>query len=185
MTGTAARLGSPERYVPSLRALHWLTALLIAGMFVVGLWLKYALPQSASLRHLLFTLHESTGVTIWVLVLIRIAVRLTTGAPRLPADTPGGIRLLATANQVGLYVLLFLMPVMGFLDANSAGVQLVWYEAVPVPSAIGKQPDAIHHQLASAHWWGALVLFLLLVLHVFGALYHATIRRDGVFHHMA
>jgi len=184
-TEAHGRPAMPSRYAASLRVLHWLTALLILGMFVLGVWIRYGSPKPDTLAHTLYNLHESTGVTLWLLVLLRIGLRLAKGAPKLPPDTPGGVRALASLNQFGLYVLLFVMPVLGFLDANSAGAPLVWYEAVPVPSPIGKQSDTIAGQFSDAHWCGALLLFLLLVLHIAGAAYHGFIRRDDVVSRMA
>jgi cytochrome b561 len=174
----------PRRYAPALRWLHWITAGLIAAMFVLGLWVAYLAPADGAFRHRLYNLHESTGLTILALTLLRLAVRLATGAPRLPAGTAPAIRAAATLNHLGLYALLLAMPVIGFLNANAAGAPLVWYEAVAVPSPIGKQPDPVAHAISGAHWWGALLLFLLIGLHVAGAAYHGLVRRDGVLRHM-
>lgn len=173
------------RYHPLLRLLHWLTALLILGMFVAGGWIVYFDPGDGPLKDTLYHLHESTGAAIWLLVLVRIAVRLSTGAPALPKGTPRAIALVSGLNQFALYTVLLIQPLLGLADANAWGAPLYWFGLFEVPWFFGKQPDAVAEALTAAHWWGAAALLLLLGAHVGGALYHALIRRDGVWRHMA
>jgi cytochrome b561 len=177
--------GETDRYVPAMRLLHWLTAILVLGLFVAGGWLTYFEPPDGPFKELLYNLHESTGVTVWVLVLVRIVVRLATGAPKLPPGTPSAVRILATLNHLALYLVLLVQPMLGLADANAWGAPLIWFGLFPVPSPIGKQPDAVAQQLSDLHWFGALALLLLLATHIAGALYHGLIRRDGVVRHMA
>jgi cytochrome b561 len=187
MSATTHESGStdrPARYAASLRVLHWLMAALVVVMFVLGLWIRYFEPKTPALDHRLYNLHESTGVTIFALLLLRVILRLTNPAPKLAPRTPGWVRGLATVNQAALYVLLFAMPIIGFLDANAWGAPLTWFEAVPIPSPIGRQPEAIAQQIANFHWWGAVVLFVLIALHFAGAAYHGLVRRDATLRHM-
>jgi cytochrome b561 len=176
---------APLRYAPAMRFLHWLTALLVLGLFVVGGWLTYFDPGDGPLKNTLYLLHESTGMTVWVLVLIRILVRLATGAPKLPVGTSPAVRVLATLNHVALYLVLLVQPIIGLMDTNAWGFPLKWFGLFIVPSPIGKQPDPVAQSFSDLHWWGAATLLLLLALHIAGALHHAVLRRDGVIHHMA
>ena len=173
----------PHRYARPLRWLHWITAVLIAAMFVLGLWIVWFPPKNDAFLHRLYNLHESTGATLWLLVFARIVVRVATGTPPLPPGTAGWVRLAARLNHLGLYLLLLIQPVIGFLDANAAGAPLVWYEAVAVPAPFGKQPEPVAQGLAALHAAGAALMAALLVLHVAGAAYHAR-RGDGVIRHM-
>jgi cytochrome b561 len=175
---------SMARYAPALRALHLLTAILILGMFIVGGWIVYFDPGDGPFKETLYTLHESTGVAIWLLVLVRIVVRLASGAPKLPADTPGIIRAAATLNHIALYAVLVIQPLTGFADANAWGAPVNWYGLFVLPSPIGKQPDAVAQSFTDLHWWGALALLALLLAHFAGAAYHGLIRRDRVVRHM-
>jgi cytochrome b561 len=177
------RLRPTERYRPAARWLHWITALLVAAMFTLGIWMIYFKPADARLGHRLFNLHESTGVAIWVIVLGRLWLRRRWPPPPLPADTPAPIRLAARLNHLGLYALLLAMPVIGFLGNNAQGVALVWYELVPLPSPLGKD-EATARILSAIHWWGALLLLAMVGAHLAGAAYHGWIRRDGVVRRM-
>ena len=58
-----------ERYTATARLLHWATAAAVLAMFVLGIWMIYFKPADGALRHCLFNLHESLGVTILLIVL--------------------------------------------------------------------------------------------------------------------
>jgi cytochrome b561 len=184
-TTHAAATAAAERYAPVMRVIHWLTAALILALFALGGWIVYFEPADEKLKDELYNLHQSIGMTVWVLVLIRIVARLATGSPRLPPDTPVLVRGLATLNHIALYLVLLAQPIIGLADTNAWGFPLVWFGLFQVPSPVGKQPDAVAQQLSDLHWFGALALLLLLVAHVAGAIYHGLIRRDGVVRHMA
>jgi cytochrome b561 len=175
---------TPERYHPALRAVHWITAILIVPMFVTGGWMKYFDPGHGPLKERLENLHESIGMTVWVLVLLRVLLRLATGAPKLPPSTPGSVRLLATLTQAAMYLVLVVQPIVGLADTNAWGYPLRWFGLFAVPAPNGQLPKPSAQALSDLHWWGGLALLLLLVLHIAGALNHALVRRDGVIRHM-
>ena len=177
-------IGKPVRYPLGLRVLHWLMAVLVVLMFALGLTIAYAPPADEARAHLLFNLHESTGLTLLALLLLRALLRLRGGAPALPRSVGRPVRVLARLNHAALYLLLMVQPVLGLLDAYAAGAPLVWYELVPVPLPIARQPKPISDALVAAHWWGAAVLFAAVALHVAGAAWHGLIRRDGVVRRM-
>ncbi len=185
MPSSLNALGAIDRYAPAMRLIHWLTAALVVSLFVLGGWVVYFDPGDGPLKDELYNLHQSIGITVWVLVLIRIVVRLATGAPKLPPGTPGAVRLLATLKHLALYLVLLVQPIVGLSDTNAWGFPLKWFWLFTVPSPIGKQPDPVAQSLSDLHWFGALALLLLLGTHIAGALYHGLVRRDGVVRHMA
>ena len=176
--------GAIRRYHPVLRLLHWLTVVLIIFMFFVGGWIVYFDPGDGPLKDRLYNLHESTGMLIWVLVLVRIVVRLATGAPKLPPPVPLAVRVLASLNQLALYLVLLVQPLVGLADTNAWGFPLRWFGLFTVPSPIGKSPEKVAQSLSDLHWYGAALLLALLALHTAGAAYHGLLRRDGVVRHM-
>ncbi len=173
----------PGRYAPAARLLHWGVAAAVLAMFALGLWMTTFAPADGATRHRLFNLHESLGVTVLGLMLVRLAFRLARSPPPLPAGVPGGVRQAARLNHVALYALLLAMPAVGYLTNSAQGAGLVWFEAVPLPQALPRDP-AVAHGLAGLHAWGALVLAGLIALHWAGALYHGAVRRDGVVRRM-
>lgn len=173
------------RYHPIMRLLHWLTFVLILALFFFGGWIVWLDPGDGPLKDRLYNLHESLGMLVWALVLARITARLITGASKLPPNSPVVVRVLASLNQAALYLLLLVQPMIGLCDTNAWGFPLTWFELFPVPSPIGRQSEAVAQSLSGLHWYGALLLVALVVLHVTGALWHGLIRRDGVLQYMA
>jgi cytochrome b561 len=180
-----AAAAATARYAPAMRLIHWLTAALVLLLFFFGGWMVYFEPKNEAFKDELYNIHQSIGVTVWVLVLLRIAVRLATGAPKLPPGTPGMVRVLASLNHLALYLVLLVQPIVGLCDTNAWGFPLDWFGWFRVPSPIGKQPDAVAQSLSDVHWYGAITLLLLLASHFAGAAYHGLIRRDDVLRHMA
>lgn len=184
MTVGAQTVRPEGRFHPLMRLLHWLTALLVLAVLAAGLWLVYFDPGDGPFKHALYVVHESTGMLVWLVVLLRVAVRLAIGAPALPAATPRAVRLLAAANHAALYAVLLTQPLIGLTDANAWGAPLHWYGLFTVPWFVGRSPEPVARAWDALHWWGAATLLVLLALHVAGAAYHALLRQDGVVRRM-
>jgi cytochrome b561 len=171
------------RYPPAARWLHWITVVLVVVMFTFGVWIVQFEPQDEALKLRLYAIHESTGVVLFVLVLVRLLRRLVNPPAPLPATVPGHIRLAARANHALLYAVLLMQPVIGFLDTNAWGFPLQWAGLIEIPSPIGKN-EALAPILNGLHWFGAMALLLLIAAHLGGVFYHGVVRRDGVVQRM-
>ncbi len=171
------------RYPLAARWFHWITAALVLVMLVVGVWMTSFEPKDENFKYLLYDVHESTGVVVFVLVVLRLLRRLAAPPAPLPARVPLLFRFAAHANHWLLYLVLLVQPVIGFLDTNAWGFPVNWARLVELPSPIGKN-EAIAPTLSTLHWYGAVLLVLLIGAHVSGALYHGVIRRDGVVQRM-
>ncbi len=169
-----------QRYSPTARVLHWLTAGIILLLVIpMGLWLAYFRPESEPLKMRLYNLHESFGILVLVLALLRVAYRLIRPAPAWPADTPASVIRLARISHLSLYALLILMPVSGFLATNAWGFPLSLFNVLPLPSPIGKD-EAIAKLLSTTHWVGGALLGLFILAHLAGAVLHRLVRRDSL-----
>jgi cytochrome b561 len=173
----------PPRYVSSARWLHWLTAVLVFVVIVIGVWIVYFEPTDEPFKFRLYNIHESLGVIVFVLAVTRLLTRWRNPPPPLPADTPAVVRLGAHATHVALYVLLLLMPVIGFLATNAWGFPLTVFDVLPLPAPIGKDED-LAKVLSLLHWCGAIAIGLLIAGHLMGVVYHTFIRRDGLLKRM-
>src|SRR5262249_12000505 len=116
--------------------------------------------------------------------LVRLAVRLRYGTPSLPADLAEPMKLAAQLSHYALYVLMIGMPLLGWGMLSAAAYPVVLFEGARLP-AILPQSDGLHTLLWSAHFYLAFVFFTLVLLHIAAALFHALVRRDGVFEAMA
>jgi cytochrome b561 len=76
------------------------------------------------------------------------------------------------------------MPLIGWGMLSAAAYPVVLYGSVHLP-AILPQSDGLHTLLWNAHFYLAFVFFALILLHAAAGLFHALVRRDGVFDTMA
>jgi len=170
-----------QRFTPLQRLLHWLMAVCILAMLFIGVGMvSTVMPKYLPL----IAIHKSLGITILVLVIIRLVVRLRYGAPALPADLPEPMRLAAHLSHYALYALMIGMPLIGWAMLSAAAYPIVVFGGVYLP-AILPQSDSLHSLLRAAHFYLAFLFFALILLHLAAALFHALIRRDGVFDSMA
>jgi cytochrome b561 len=171
------RYGAPARWI------HWITVGLMGVIVVLGLWIAYFRPEEEAFKLRLYNIHESCGVTVWTLTLVRLVYRWMHPPPPLPADTPAVIRLAAHVSHVALYVLLLTLPVIGFLATNAWGFPLSVFGLLPLPSPIGKDEE-LAKLLSLLHRIGALSIIALIGAHVAGVIYHIFIRKDGLLRRM-
>jgi cytochrome b561 len=174
-------IGIGQRFTPLQRLLHWLMAFCILAMLFIGV----GMVSTVAPKYLtLVSIHKPLGITILVLALIRLAVRLRYGAPSLPADLPEPMRLAAHLSHYALYILMIVMPLLGWSMLSAAAYPIVLYGGVRLPPIL-PQSDSLHTLLWNAHFYLAFLFFALILMHFAAALFHALVRRDGVFETMA
>jgi cytochrome b561 len=170
-----------QRFTPLQRALHWLMAACILTMLFIGV----GMVSTIAPKYLpLIAIHKTLGGIILVLALIRLGVRLRYGAPPLPADLPEPMKLAAHLSHYILYGLMIAMPILGWAMLSAANYPVVLFGALHLP-AIAPQSASLHTQLWNAHYYLAFLFFAVVLLHLAAALFHALVRRDGVFQTMA
>ena len=174
-------IGGHRRFTPLQRLLHWLMAACILAMLFIGVGMvSTVMPKYLTL----VSIHKPLGIAILMLALVRLAVRLCYGAPSLPADLPKPMKLAAYVSHYAFYVLMVGMPLIGWGMLSAAAYPVVLFGGWHLP-AILPQSDSLHTLLWDAHFYLAFAFFALILLHVAGALFHARVRRDGVFETMA
>jgi cytochrome b561 len=171
--------GAP-RYSRAQIVLHWLIALAIIAMLGIGLYMV-GLPKGLAFKSSLINFHKSLGMTVFLLVLIRIVVRLVAGRPPLP-PMQAWQRAAASMTQGLLYVAMIVMPLTGYLGSsfNKFGTHF-W--GIPLPMW-GWDDAGLRKILFTLHTVSAWVLIALIVLHVAGALKHQLIDRDRLMERM-
>jgi cytochrome b561 len=171
--------------------LHWLIALLIIGNFAGGLLVEGLLEPDATAaqKELGFTvvqLHKSFGLTVLLLSLLRLALRLSAGAPPLPAHMTPLERWLAKVTHVGFYAVMILLPLSGWLmvSASPLGVPTFYFGLFEWPHLPVSVSAETSGAASEAHEVMAFIGFGLFVLHVGGALKHHFLDRDDVLSRM-
>lgn len=155
--------------------LHWLVAALVITGFAIGLLMVDMRLSPRKLQ--LVSWHKGIGVAAFFLTWARLAWRLYRPAPALPS-MPAWQRRSARLGHAGLYILLVVIPLSGWLYGSAAGVQTVWLGRVPLPDLVG--PDTVLADvLVQVHHWLNWTLAALLVIHVAAALKRHLIDRDA------
>ncbi|MCW6509983.1 cytochrome b [Lichenifustis flavocetrariae] len=170
-----------QHFTPLQRLLHWLMAICILAMLFIGVGMvSTVMPKYLTL----VSIHKPLGIAILVLALVRLGVRLRDGAPALPADLPEPMKLAAHLSHYAFYALMIAMPLIGWGMLSAAGYPIVLFGGVHLPPIL-PQSDGLHATLWTAHYYLAFAFFALILLHLGAALFHAFVRRDGVFEAMA
>jgi len=177
-------VGTPLSYSQTARRFHWWTALLLAIQVPVGLAMVYRGPTLKifdALTNTLYNSHKLLGIIIFCLVLTRLIYRLGSGAPADEPSLAAWQRAAAHATHWGLYVLLLVVPVLGYLGISLYPALDVFGVPLPAVSA-PNQPAA--ERVFFLHWIGAVLILLLVAAHVGAALMHYFIHKDGVLQRM-
>lgn len=169
------------RYTWQAIALHWLLAVLVIGMLVLGYSLE-DIPRNTPARGFYVNLHKSFGVLALVLVLVRLGWRLTHRPPPLEADMPRWQALAAAWSHGLLYLCILLQPLSGYL-ASSFGKYGVKFFGLELPNW-GWEDKALRGFFGAVHETVAFALVVLIAIHVLAALKHLLIDRDQVFQRM-
>ena len=174
------------RYHPVAMALHWIMALCIIFMIVLGLVMEDITPVAS--RFEWFQIHKSLGLTILLLSVLRLGWRLLHTAPPLPTHMSKLEKLAAHGGHWGLYVLMFAMPLSGWAMVSASGKYptiffgLFTVPHLPIPAEHAKTIGGIAHE---GHEITAVYLAIgLIVLHVLAALKHQFIDKDHLFARM-
>ncbi|QJD99376.1 cytochrome b [Massilia forsythiae] len=162
------------------RALHWSMAVAILAMLFIGA----GMVASLRYREQLIDLHRPLGLAILLLAIVRLANRLRHAPPPLPADLPRLQKLAATLSHWLLYALMLAMPLIGWAMLSAGAYPVVLFDGVNLPPILPHSP-ALYGVLRPLHGVLAYLLFLVILGHLGAALFHAWVRRDGVFEQMA
>jgi cytochrome b561 len=167
-----------ERYTGVARTLHWLLAALIFGQIAFG-WYLQSVPRKTPARTVYVNLHKSTGLTLALLILVRLGWRLTHPAPPLPSSVPAWERAAARASHIGLYACMLVMPTAGYLASNFSKFGVNLFNSVLLPPW-GVDDRRLYALFNTTHVVTSYVFVGLIALHVAAALRHLYLR-DGIF----
>ena len=170
------------RYSTPAIVLHWLIALLIVGTFTLGLVMT-DIPGLSPTKLKYFAWHKWAGVTVLLLATLRLLWRLFRAPPAYPASMRSWEKSVAHATHLALYVLMFAVPISGYLFSTAAGVPVVYFGLVQLPVLFAKAP-AWKEPLEELHYWLNMGMAALVAGHVLAALKHYFVDRDGVLQRM-
>nr|WP_294851065.1 cytochrome b [uncultured Sphingomonas sp.] len=159
-------------YRPIVIAIHWISAALI----LTQMWLGYTfhdLPKGTPERDNMFLWHKTVGVTILLLVIVRLIVRLMNPPPLYPSSMPRWDRMAAIWVERLLYFFMFALPLTGLMAVSKGGSMTSLQFGLAFPTIPLPDLGELHEPLVFGMW-------VLLAIHVLAALKHQFVDRDGV-----
>ena len=177
----------PARYTTVAILLHWLIAAGIGALIVIGLIMTQLTRQISQMEiFTLYQLHKSIGITVLLLVVLRVLWRFTHRPPPLPSEMTAAEKGAAHGLHWLLYVFMIGMPLTGWAVVSSSPFNLptVLFNLVPwpdlpvLPGLANKA--AVSHVLGWVHAYGSWILIALLAVHIGAALRHQVFMRDPV-----
>jgi len=171
-----------QRYTRTAMAFHWLIAAMVLVMVGLG-WYMNDIPRGTPERTFFYNLHKSIGVTIALLVIVRLWWRWKNPPPPLPASVPSWQVQASRLSHALLYLCLILMPLSGFSASQFTKYGVNYFGLFKIPP-LGWENRDIYDLLQGIHGVTATLLVILIALHIGAALKHLLVDRDKVFHRM-
>lgn len=171
---------SITQYNKLSKLFHWLSALLILGLFAVGLWmvdLSYYSEWYKPVPHW----HKSIGLCLFALTLARLLWKTISASPFIEGKK--WEQMAATSVHYLLYAVLFTLFLSGYLISTADGRSIDvfnWFSVPGLGSFIENQEDIA----GDIHYYSAIFLMSLASLHALAALRHHFIDKDNTLRKM-
>ncbi len=166
------------KYDGVAKTLHWIVALLMIVMLSAG-WTLGDLPQDEKVQTLV--IHSSLGLSVFILMFIRLYWRRKNPPPALPDHMPGWQATASKLSHGALYFFTILQPLFGLGQSMYADFDVRPYGAFSVNMGADESLHEIFHEL---HEINAQILIALVLLHLGAALYHHFVQKDTVLKRM-
>jgi len=195
-------MNNNTKYTNVAIALHWLIGIAILFMFILG-WFMTELPKETpkttsfdifnlglitweveeieSQRAFYFNLHKSIGLSLLILIVLRMYWRFTHRPPAFLNSMKLWEKRLAKATHHSLYLLMFLIPLSGIIMSAGSKYGIKWFGIKVIP---GFDDKAIRELFFEFHEIFGLLLLFLLIFHILGAIKHSIVDKDGTLRRM-
>lgn len=163
-------------YSSGSKAFHWTISVLVILMLSFGFFLD-DLPKEY--KPVVYMIHKSTGLTVFVLMILRFVWLQISGKPTLPASVPRWQKQAAHFLHYALYIAVISMAMFGWIMSVAAGKIPSYFGLMSLPLPI--EPNKpLAKLMLECHKITAWVLIILIVLHVLAALKHHFVDKDNV-----
>jgi len=164
-------------YTPTAKLLHWVVAALMIAQFTIA-WFMPHIGRDTK-PDTIINLHFSLGILILAIVVVRLGWRWTHSEPAPLGIPPWQVRSARVVHAM-LYLLLLIIPLLGWMNASWRGFDVTVFGLFRLPRLMATRASGfgwtgdVHIVLS---WY---VMLTFVGLHVAAALYHALVRRDDV-----
>lgn len=165
-----------QRYGPLSIWLHWLILILLVAVYAI-IELRVEFPKGSDTREMLKTWHFMLGLSVFVLVWIRLVANTMGVTPRIEPEPPRWQALLAKSMHLALYALMIAMPLAGWLLLSAKGDPIPFF-GLHLPALIAAN-ETLADTLKEIHETGGTIGYFLIGLHAAAALFHHYVTRDN------
>ncbi len=159
-------------------ALHWIMALLIFILLLLGWWME-DLPKGSDERSYFFALHKSIGLTTFALLVLRLAWRVFNTPPGLPITLRTWQRQLAIIIHHSLYVLMIVQPLTGYLSSSFSGYKTKIWGVIILPQWADKNKE-LNAMFSEFHEICSILLSICILIHLAGAFAYMFSKHENV-----
>ena len=154
-------------------ALHWITAIMIVALLVIGLYMK-SIPFNPNI----YFLHKSCGFAVFILVIIRLFWKFVNPSPEFDTKISKKVQILTKLGTVGLYGFLILMPLSGILMSLLYGVPVPFFGFFQI-NPMFEINKTYAHFFEEIHEAMVPMFIILILVHSVMALVHHFIFKDN------
>lgn len=181
ISATASHPSTPFRYGSALVLVHWLMAALLVAVYA-SIELRVLYAKGTEMRDFMKALHFMLGLSVLVMVTLRLAARAASPKPVNLGPTTLAQRA-AAVGHLALYALMAGMPVLGWLVLSASGKPIPFF-GLELPALMGTNKE-LAHTLKELHETAGVAGYWLIGLHVTAALGHHYALKDGLLSRMA
>lgn len=179
MSLTSPLIRTDGHYSALAKVFHWVTVPLLVAALATGFTIGHIADPS---KMAFYAIHESLGLTMLFVALMRVAWRGFNPPPPPPAGAPPWMQLAGNMTHALLYAALIFQPLLGFFTTNAFGFPQAGATAylgfVDLPKFMDAN-EGLAKVLLTLHSIIGWSLLALIPLHVAAAIFHHAIRRDG------
>jgi cytochrome b561 len=160
---------------------HWSVAACVVCAVALGLIVSNF--DESDLATPALSIHKSLGLTILGLACLRLVWRLMHRAPPLPSDIGVAQRVAAYVTHASLYMVLFALPITGYIAVAARGRETTFLGLIDVPR-LTPLDRGLSRTAQEIHVWGQYVLYALLFAHIGATIYHHLVLKDNLLERM-
>jgi len=161
------------------RVLHWVSAISIVGLFALGLWMV----ELGDNDHWASHYHESIGILLTLLIVIRVCWRWANTTPKPARNTSLLEKRVAHRAHSFIYFTIFIILISGYFisASDNRGIDIFTWFTVSSLSELTIQQTDIAKEI---HYWLSYMLIALVLIHILAALKHHFINKDNTLKRM-
>jgi len=167
---------TPNKYGLISKLLHWLSALIVIGLFILGYWmvdLDYYSQWYQKAPHI----HQSIGILLLIATLFRLLWRYIDVTPSAIGSHSALVKLSSKLVHMALYILLLVIMITGYLISTSDGRAIEVFNWFTIP-ALGELFENQEDISGLVHEYAAYLLMIIATLHAIAAIKHHVVDKD-------